>query len=61
MKASELIKKLDKLVEKNGDLDVVVFNAYGTGCDSFKNVNLTIEDFEYTCDKFKKVIYIEGF
>lgn len=47
MKASELIKQLEKLIKKHSDLDIKVHNLYGVGYgDNFENINIWHIDFD---------------
>lgn len=47
MKASELIKQLEKLIKKHADVDIRVHNPYGE-CyeDNFQNINIFHIDFD---------------
>ena len=45
MKASELIKQLERLIKKHSDLDIKVHNPYGESYDDdFDTINITHVD-----------------
>lgn len=52
MKASELIKQLEKLIKKHSDLDIKVYNTYGESYeDNFVNINISHIDLSIAdCD-----------
>ena len=47
MKVSELIKELNLVLEKDGDLDVIITGAYGS-CDDSLNIEVD-KHFIYSC------------
>jgi hypothetical protein len=47
MKASELIKQLEKLIKKHADVEVRVHNPFGESYeDNFQNINIVHIDFD---------------
>ena len=63
MKASELIKELQELIDDVGDLDIKIHNPYGESYgDDFETINVAhVEDIDDDNSLVENYICLEGY